>query len=1207
MNMKTMMQKSALRTGRTGFRSGLLLCAAVTVGVCMTAIMPVQAASNVGSGGTVTYTDENGLNPSNEPYASGYVVHTFTATGTTNFTVPAVAGSLDIEYLLVGGGGSGGKGFGGGGGAGGLLTNAGGAPLTVAAGTHTVSVGSGGAGVSVDGLGKTGTVSSVFGLTALGGGGGGGYSEGGSGGSGGGAAKNATSFLGGICTPVQGNDGGHAISASAGGGGGGAGGAGGAVTGYVVGGAGGVGLQSSLGGTTNWYAAGGSGVFNATSASSIGGTCPSGGVAAGAGAVNTGSGGGAWSGTGTSGGGGSGIVILRYRYVAEMPLLARVMAPANNAGFYIGTPIMVMALATNDTAPYTVTFYTNANNGAFSQAGEPVTSEPYTLDLGTPPAGTYGIYAVVTTASLSAASPTNTFTVATDNVATGGTITYTDASGLNPRSSEPYNPGYVVHTFTTAGANTLSIPGVADGSGVEYLIVGGGGSGGNNYGGGGGAGGLRTNLGGTPFEVSAGTHAIIVGAGGLGVSTSGSGNSGKASAAFSLKANGGGGGGGGGGSIAGTPGGSGGGSSGGASYGLGNAGYGYRGGAASAYASSGGGGAGAVGGASLGGNASIHNGGAGGVGLQSSISGSLNWYAAGGSGVWNATSASAIGGTCQSGVQAGSGAANTGSGGGGNTGTGTYSGAGGAGIVIVRYPYVYVSGETVSLPSFSPPAGGFIGATDVTLSCMTVDAVIHYTTDGSTPTSASPVYSSAIEIPVDTNVTIKAIGVKDGYADSEVASATYYTGSSGTWTNPSGGSWPSVGNWLHGIVAQGRGVPVFFDTLTLAANTAVTLDGARTVGSLAFADVGNLYDWTLNTGIPESVSLTLDAATTPEISVSNRTATMGVVLAGTNGIAKTGDGTLVLHELNTFSGGVTVNGGTLDWQNAPNASAGTITVNAGATAKFHGTYANFGYVVANALAGNGAITAKSSIGTGGPGNGTGYITFSGDLSGFTGTLTLDTTVNYAQLGGAAIPDGSGAKWIVNRTSGAYYLSVGGAGTYKLGELSGNGALGAYYLGGTTLWEIGALGTDSTYEGVITNGVSSLGVAALRKVGTGKLTLTQASAYSGGTVVSNGVLEVGVNASLGTNKVEVTGGKLVLLGSSAIHDNAQLYLPDGSDKLELATGVDETVRELYLNGKPAFQGKWGRVGSAWYQTPSITGDGILTVTEGPKGGTLVSFF
>jgi hypothetical protein len=1186
------------------FRQNLLSGVAIS-GLCLLFGGSVQAASNVGSGGTVTYTDASGLNPSNEPYADGYVVHTFTTTGATNFMVPAVAGSLDIEYLLVGGGGSGGSGFGGGGGAGGLLTNAGGATLPVEAGTYAVTVGNGGAGVGGNVIGNTGGASSAFGLTAKGGGAGGGNGgDGGEGGSGGGASKSGDQLSsgGGVCTPGQGNDGGRAAEFYAnkgGGGGGGAGGAGAAVTGTTVGGPGGAGVQSSIGGTTNWFAAGGSGYSTNMSANGIGGKCV-GGSNGGAGVANTGSGGGANGVTGgTSGAGGSGIVILRYRYVAEVPLLAHVTTPANNKGFYLGISVTATAMVANASAPCTVTFYTNVNGGAFAQAGEPVETEPYTVDLGTPPAGTYGIYAVATNATETTTSPTNSFTVAANNLAAGGTITYTDANGLNPRSSPPYLGGYAVHTFTTAGTNTFTVPAAADGVDVEYLIVGGGGSGGkNNYGGGGGAGGMRSNLGGTKQPVSSGTNTVVVGGGGAGVSANGVGNTGGTSSAFSLKANGGGGGGGN--SLAGLPGGSGGGAS---QYTLGGPGtgntlYGYRGGGIGGAGGSGGGGAGSTGGA--GGSSG------GGTGRQSGISGTTAWYAAGGSGVWNANSASGIGGACPSGSAAGSGVANTGSGGGAFSGSGTTSGGGGAGIVIVRYRYYDATSTTVAGPSFAPGAGGFIGATNVTLSCETADAVIHYTTDGSTPNSGSPVYTNGvtiITIPLGTNLTIKAIGIKAGYNDSEVASAIYYTASSGTWVSTSGGSWPVSDNWLNGIVGQGSGVPVYFNTLTLAANATVTLDGARIVGSLAFADVGDAYTWTINGGT--GGSLTLDNLSTPTISVSNRTATMGVVLAGTNGLSKTGAGTLVFREANTFTGGVTVSGGTLDWQNTPNSSAGTITVNAGATAKFHGTYLNYGYTVANDITGNGAVTARALGGS--IFNSAYYVMFTGNLSSFTGTFTVDTTANFVQLSSPATSDCSGAKWVVNRTNSAAYLSVGEAGVYKLGELSGNGALGAFYLSNTTMWVIGALGTDSTFDGMITNAISGQGIAALTKVGTGKLTLTKASFYSGGTVVSNGVLEVGVNASLGTNFVEVAGGKLSLLGSAAISDAAPLYLPNEADTLELATGVNETVRELTIGGKPAFRGKWGRIGSSWYQTPCITGDGILTVLEGPQGGALISFF
>lgn len=74
-------------------------------------------------------------------------------------------------------------------------------------------------------------------------------------------------------------------------------------------------------------------------------------------------------------------------------------------------------------------------------------------------------------------------------------------------------------------------------------------------------------------------------------------------------------------------------------------------------------------------------------------------------------------------------------------------------------------------PAFSPSEGTYESAQSVSLLCGTEGASIHYTTDGTTPTAASPVYSAAI--PVNFTRTIKAISAKSGMADSAVASATY--------------------------------------------------------------------------------------------------------------------------------------------------------------------------------------------------------------------------------------------------------------------------------------------------------------------------------------------------------------------------------------------------------------------------------------------------
>ncbi len=79
--------------------------------------------------------------------------------------------------------------------------------------------------------------------------------------------------------------------------------------------------------------------------------------------------------------------------------------------------------------------------------------------------------------------------------------------------------------------------------------------------------------------------------------------------------------------------------------------------------------------------------------------------------------------------------------------------------------------DACATPTFSPAEGSYTEAQNVTISCATSGATIHYTTDGTTPTANSPVYSSAIN--VSSTTTIKAIATATGYNDSDVATATY--------------------------------------------------------------------------------------------------------------------------------------------------------------------------------------------------------------------------------------------------------------------------------------------------------------------------------------------------------------------------------------------------------------------------------------------------
>ena len=74
-------------------------------------------------------------------------------------------------------------------------------------------------------------------------------------------------------------------------------------------------------------------------------------------------------------------------------------------------------------------------------------------------------------------------------------------------------------------------------------------------------------------------------------------------------------------------------------------------------------------------------------------------------------------------------------------------------------------------PTFSLAEGEYSSTQKVTLSTTTAGATIYYTTDGSTPTTSSTQYVSAIAVGLGTT-TIKAIAVCKGVS-SEVATATY--------------------------------------------------------------------------------------------------------------------------------------------------------------------------------------------------------------------------------------------------------------------------------------------------------------------------------------------------------------------------------------------------------------------------------------------------
>lgn len=124
----------------------------------------------------------------------------------------------------------------------------------------------------------------------------------------------------------------------------------------------------------------------------------------------------------------------------------------------------------------------------------------------------------------------------------------------------------------------------------------------------------------------------------------------------------------------------------------------------------------------------------------------------------------------------------------------------------------YTINGAVATPIFLPSGGTVSNPTTVTLSTSTSGASIHYTTDGTNPTSASPVYSGGIS--VSNSMTIKAIAILANFTDSVIATATYTI--SGTVATPTFSLAPGSYNTSQSVTIS---------TATSGANIYYTTDG----------------------------------------------------------------------------------------------------------------------------------------------------------------------------------------------------------------------------------------------------------------------------------------------------------------------------------------------------------------------------------------------
>ena len=396
--------------------------------------------------------------------------------------------------------------------------------------------------------------------------------------------------------------------------------------------------------------------------------------------------------------------------------------------------------------------------------------------------------------------------------------------------------------------------------------------------------------------------------------------------------------------------------------------------------------------------------------------------------------------------------------------------------------------------------------------------------------------------------------VNDGVSDSAAATVTLNVALWQTWTNIASGTWSSGAKWSGGVapVAAGSSTGLLvFNTSGYSGTSTNDLAGTFllnrfTIGSLqpALTLSGNALSFVLNSGIAPQVNqnsanalsvsnaMTLAATTTLGGSGAGDLTFSGVI-SGSGGLTKTTSGSLTLSAVNTYSGGTTVNSGTLALATG-NARLGTgaVTLAGGTTLK---VAADPAITITNAINLNGGwVTLPITFGGGTD------ITLSGAIAG-SGGLKVTNDGNGR---GLTIPN-------ANTFSGGVLLSmIGGGGEMRvrignatslgsgtlrseLGLTSGGGLECSVALTSGTgvpnpidLASGANLNVGNNSSNMLLSGVIS-GAGRLTKLGTATLTLSGNNSYSGGTTVSAGTLACSIAASLGHGPLVINGGKLSL--------------------------------------------------------------------------------
>ena len=386
----------------------------------------------------------------------------------------------------------------------------------------------------------------------------------------------------------------------------------------------------------------------------------------------------------------------------------------------------------------------------------------------------------------------------------------------------------------------------------------------------------------------------------------------------------------------------------------------------------------------------------------------------------------------------------------------------------------------------------------------------------------------------------------------------------------------------------------------LGATTAPTLDASGT-GAITFSNTG-LLGYIGGTG---SRTFTLAGTNTDSNTFAPLISDSNVASGNATTVVKSGVGTWVLTGNNTYTGTTTVGAGTLAFNSGNTSATGTQSLGKNATVNLGVALTSSGILN---YVGNGSATLAKAINALGSGtdtiqnSGGGLLTLNGTLTKNGTVLTLKGGSSGINVTGAIVGANAGSDLIVdggnttlsatnsyngptsiingatltanatgalptgNRTaismdqtgSGNSTLVLGGGFSQAAASLTGN-TTSAIHLNANTL-TVGTSTGNTTFAGVISGGGS------LVKDGASTLVLTGNNTFSGTTAISDGTLEAGAAAALGsTSGVTVaTGGTLLLSANSTTNSTATLALGNGTVALKQSgAGVSNTLGALTL--------------------------------------------